>query len=75
MKNSRQSRHQQWFKLAVDACIALNAMPCQGGAIDRTAQITERVNAELPLFDRIKRNTVTRNLGEIERAATEKIAK
>jgi hypothetical protein len=75
MKNSRQSRHQQWFNLAVDACIALNTTPSQGGAIDRTAQITERVNAELHLFDRIKRNTVTRNLGEIERAATEKRAK
>jgi hypothetical protein len=75
MKNSRQFRHQQWFNLAVDAYIAVNTTPSQGGSFDRAAQITETVNAGLPLFDRIKRNTVTRNLEEIARAATEKIAK
>lgn len=75
VKNSRQFRHQQWFNLAVDAHIALNATPSQGDSIDRAAKITEKVNAGLPLFDRIKRNTITKNLAEIARAAMEKIAK
>jgi len=75
MKNSRQSRHQQWFNLAVDAYIALNASSSEEYGVDRAAQLTEKVNAGLPITNRIKRNTITRNLAEIERTATEKISK
>jgi hypothetical protein len=71
-ENSRRCRHKQWFDLAVDACIELNVLSLERRGIDRVAQITEKVNAGLPLMDRIKRNTITRNLAEIDRIAAKK---
>jgi hypothetical protein len=74
-ENGRKCRHQRWFDLAVEACIGLNVTPFERRGIDRVAQITENDNAGLPLMDRIKRNTITRNLTEIERIAATKDGK
>jgi hypothetical protein len=64
--DSRKARRDKWLKLAVDAVTRWEETPQKQ---DRIEWIKNAVNKGLPLMDRIKRNTITRNLKEIENRA------
>jgi hypothetical protein len=69
VNNSRMKRREEWLTLAVKACQKLKSRPQKA---DRVAWITSEVNTGLEALrsrERIKRNTITRNLTEIEKRA------
>jgi hypothetical protein len=69
VEKSRVARRKVWFDLAVKALQEWDTKPRKA---DHVAWITERVNEGLPKYlDHIKRNTITRNLTEIEEHARE----
>ena len=70
----REQFREQWLALAVDAYTEFVSRP-RRAAHDLSAFITERVNRDLPFSDRIKRNTITRNLKQIQARAELKGAK
>jgi hypothetical protein len=65
----RAEERREWLALAVETCKRWHAKPQK---TDRVAWITEKVNDGLEAHSsgkRIKRNTITRNLPEIEKLA------
>ena len=72
VKESRKRQRDEWLILAVDACARWDAMSRKPSGIDRIPWITEEVNKKLRLVNRIKRQTITRNLSEIEKQARER---
>jgi transposase-like protein len=65
---------EQWSALAVNAYREYTSKS-RRATHDVSAYITERVNKHLPFADRIKRNTITRNLKAIQAKAELKGAK
>lgn len=61
----RNQFREQWFALAVDAYRGYRSKP-RRSTHDVSAYLTEQVNKRLPYSTRIKRNTITRNLKEIQ---------
>ncbi len=71
-ERSRKQQRDKWLNLAVDACARWDAMSRKPRGIDRIPWITEQVNGKLALVNRIKRQTITRNLSEIEMKVRER---
>lgn len=65
---TRKRIRDGWFTRAVDAYLKFDRRPHRLTS-NRTLFIVEQVNSGLPILDRIKRNTVTRNLAKIQTAA------
>ncbi len=70
-KDNRGEKHDKWFDLAVHACARFDAM-VQKPRTERIVWITEQVNEKLALVNRIKRNTISHNLREIEKQVRER---
>lgn len=69
---ARRTRlREQWLGLAVDAYREYRSSP-RRSTNDVSVFIAERVNKRLPYNSRIKRNTITRNLKEIQAHAAKK---
>jgi hypothetical protein len=67
--DARRTRdREQWFALAVGAYREYMSKP-RRSTPDVSVFLTERVNKGLPYSSRIKRNTITHNLGKIQAAA------
>ncbi len=64
-KDAREKRKCTWLKLAVDAYLDFYQHPRRSKR-DRTLFIVEKVNASMPIYQRIKRHTITHNMSEIE---------
>lgn len=69
--SKRGQLRERWFALAIDACVEYGSQS-RRSTHDVCAFITERVNRSLPYSNRIKRNTITRNLKEIQAQAESK---
>jgi hypothetical protein len=72
VQKSRAALRERWFTLAVQALQKWNAKPRRAGNTGRAVWIAEEVNKGLRRVDRISKNTITRNLSEIEECAKEK---
>jgi len=66
--NLRDSLRKRWFARAVSALLEYEGGPRRAGN-DLVQFITDRVNAGLKPTNRIKRNTITRNLAAIRQMA------
>ena len=64
----RKSHRAKWFSLAVAAYREYETKP-RRAKNDRVLFIRDQVNDHLPTLDKIKRNTITRNLAKIQVAA------
>lgn len=62
----RKKEHDKWFNLAVNACIEWDSSAVKPSD-DWIRWITEKVNEKMT--NKIKRNTITRNLSKIEEEA------
>ncbi len=70
-ERSRKQQRDNWLNLAVDACARWDAMS-RKPRFDRIQWITEEINKKLRWANRIKRQTITRNLSEIEKQVRER---
>ena len=64
-QKTRKDFHERWFRLAVNAYRDFENHTRRANN-DKVQFITKRVNDGLPALYKIKRNTITRNLAEIQ---------
>jgi hypothetical protein len=66
--DARKSMRNRWFELAISASREYDRRSRRSGN-DRVRFVTTRVNRDLPALQRIKRNTISRNLAKIQAEA------
>jgi hypothetical protein len=70
-EKNRKNHHDRWFGLAVDACARWDAMTRKPKQ-DTASWIYDEIKEHLPLVDRIHRQSIKRNLSEIEKQVRER---